>query len=93
MARTRKKRAERRPVPSTGNSKLAGYAAQTQCNAEAIEVTPQEKHRLAECCAFFKASRYRKPEPATIRKSDIDSAEAEISDVIERVKRRSTSTP
>lgn len=47
-------------------------------------VTPQERRRLAECCAFFAAARYRMVEPETIRVSDVMEAEAQITEVIER---------
>lgn len=47
-------------------------------------VAPEERQRLAECCAFFKAAHYRHAEPGTIRKRDIETAQAEIDAVIER---------
>ena len=49
---------------------------------EAVAVAPQEIRRLAECCAFFKAGKYRAAEPGTIRKSDVKSAEEEIAGII-----------
>ena len=45
-------------------------------------VAPEERHRLAECCAFFKAEHYREAEPGHIRKQDIEAAEAEIDAVL-----------
>lgn len=41
-------------------------------------VAPEERHRLAECCAFFMAEHYREAEPGRIRVQDIEAAEAEI---------------
>ena len=45
-------------------------------------VAPEERKRLAECCAFFKAAHYRDAEPGTIRKRDIEVAQAEIDAVL-----------
>lgn len=45
-------------------------------------VGAQERRRLAECCAFFKAEQYREAEPGSIRKRDIEVAEAEIETVL-----------
>ena len=45
-------------------------------------VAPEERHRLAECCAFFKAAHYRQAAPNEIRKRDIDMAQAEIDAVL-----------
>ena len=49
---------------------------------QTVAVAPQELRRLAECCAFFKAWKYRAAEPGTIRKSDVKSAEEEIAAII-----------
>ena len=57
--------------------------AQT-ANERGPSVAPEERQRLAECCAFFKAAHYRRAEPGTIRKRDIETAQAEIDAVIER---------
>ena len=45
-------------------------------------VAPVERQRLAECCAFFKAARYRHAEPGAIRKRDIENAQAQIDAVL-----------
>ena len=45
-------------------------------------VAPEERHRLAECCAFFKAAHYRQAAPNEIRKRDIDMAQSEIDAVL-----------
>ena len=45
-------------------------------------VAPQERHRLAECCAFFKAEYYREAEPGHIREQDIEAAERDIEAVL-----------
>ena len=48
------------------------------------DVTPEERRKLATCCAFFKAARYRDATPATLRRSDVVEAEHEITEVIEK---------
>ena len=52
-------------------------------------VTPQERRRLAECCAFFKAEKYREAEPGKIRASDVNKAQAEIDAAIKSRGKRS----
>jgi hypothetical protein len=47
-------------------------------------VTSEERRHLAECCAFFKAERYREAEPGTIRESDVRKAEEEIDKAIRK---------
>jgi hypothetical protein len=46
-------------------------------------VTGEQRRHLAECCAFFKAARYREAGPGTIRESDVKNAEDEINRIIE----------
>lgn len=45
-------------------------------------VAPEARHRLAECCAFFIAERYREAAPGHIRQRDIEAAEAEIAEIL-----------
>ena len=45
-------------------------------------VAPEERQRLAECCAFFKAAQYRQAEPGAMRKRDIENAQAQIDAVL-----------
>ena len=52
--------------------------------SRAPEVSPEERRRLAECCAFFKAQQYRFAAPGEIRAYDVEAAEAEISAVLSR---------
>lgn len=47
-------------------------------------VSSQSRRLLAECCAFFKADRYREAAPGTIRRHDVDVAEAEIDAIIRK---------
>jgi hypothetical protein len=47
-------------------------------------VPSQARRLLAECCAFFRADRYREAAPGKIRRHDIDVAEAEIDAIIRK---------
>jgi hypothetical protein len=47
-----------------------------------LEITPEERHRMAECCAFFQAEKYREAEPGKIRSADVERAEAQIDAVV-----------
>jgi hypothetical protein len=50
--------------------------------ASVLEITPEERQRMAECCAFFEAERYREAEPGKIRSTDVEKAKAEIDAVV-----------
>jgi hypothetical protein len=54
-------------------------------------VTLQQRRRLAECCAFFKAEKYRRAGPGKIRASDVKRALAEIDAAIEECGKRDES--
>ena len=47
-------------------------------------ISREERKKLATCCAFFKAARYRQAAPGTVRESDVRDAEQAITQVIER---------
>lgn len=49
----------------------------------ALEITEEERRRMAQCCAFFEAEKYREAGPATIRSADVERARAQIDAVIE----------
>jgi hypothetical protein len=55
------------------------------------EIAPEARRRLAECCAFFKAQKYRDAEPGKIRASDVTNAQAEIDTAIENCGKQSRS--
>jgi hypothetical protein len=54
-------------------------------------ITPEERRRLAECCAFFKAAKHRAAEPGKIRASDLEEAAADIDAAIEECENRDRS--
>ena len=47
-------------------------------------ISPEERRKLATCCAFFKAARYRPAGPGTLRESDVREAEQAITQAIVR---------
>ena len=47
-----------------------------------LGVSTEERHRLAECCAFFRADHYREASPDTIRHEDVEWAESKIDEII-----------
>jgi hypothetical protein len=57
-----------------------------------LDVELEQRRRLAECCAFFKAEKYREAEPGKLRASDVKEAEAEIDAAIEQCHERAGST-
>ena len=54
-------------------------------------VSPEERRRLARCCAYFKAAHFRVAGPDEIREDDIRAVLAEIDAVLERCGTRHTS--
>src|SRR4051812_7891955 len=73
MKPTRQKRA--RPRADERATAHAGHV-------QGPDVSSEERHRMGECCAFFRAEQYREAGPGQIRSDDIDVAEAEIEAVI-----------
>lgn len=56
--------------------------------AAAIEVDEEQRRHLIECCAFFRAQRFRDSGPKQYRKQDLRAAAAEIDSVIRPARRR-----
>jgi hypothetical protein len=67
--------AQRTEAPAVKQQVTPGAAAPP-------DVTAEERHRLAECCAFFKAEHFREAAPGHIRHEDVEKAEAEIDAVV-----------
>ena len=70
-------------VKRVGKRKPSRQASQT----DPVQVTPEEKHRLAECCAFFKAEQFRAAAPDGLRKKDIEDAESKIEEAVRKASR------
>jgi len=47
-----------------------------------LVVEAEQRRRLIECCAYFKASRYRPVRPGQVRGKDLQQAETEIDTVL-----------
>jgi hypothetical protein len=81
-------------INRTGRSRTAPGsppAAGTPRSALSREplVEAQQRRRMAECCAFFSAERYREAAPGALRETDIRAAQAQIEAVLrERGARR-----
>ena len=52
----------------------------------AIAVSEEQRRRLAECCAFFMAARFRPARPGGYRERDLIEARARIDDIVEKHK-------
>jgi hypothetical protein len=50
--------------------------------ANVLEITPEERQRMAECCAFFEAEKHREAEPGKIRATDVEKAKVQIDAVV-----------
>jgi len=68
----KKRRAVRRPADDA----VAGKAPAS------VAVNEEERRRLIECSAFFRAERFRNCEPGRFRRQDIQAAAADIDAVI-----------
>lgn len=55
--------------------------------AGTLQVSPEEAHRLAECCAFFKAEHFREAQPGALRESDVDIVQEQIEEIVAHYRR------
>jgi hypothetical protein len=58
--------------------------AMLRIQEERAGITPEQRRRLAECCAFFVAERFREAAPGEIRRGDIEAAAAELDATIRK---------
>jgi hypothetical protein len=68
--------------PPGGHADVPHFLTEALNERDRIEITPEERRRLAECCAFFKAEQYRAASPESIRRADIACAEIEIDEIV-----------
>jgi hypothetical protein len=54
----------------------------------AVSVDEEQRRRLIECCAFFRALRFREVAPGRYRREDLDSAACAIDTVIQAAGKR-----
>jgi hypothetical protein len=48
----------------------------------AVDIDEEQRRHLIECCAFFRAQRYRESGPGRYRKVDLRAARADIDRII-----------
>jgi hypothetical protein len=48
----------------------------------AVDIDEEQRRHLIECCAFFRAQRYRESGPGRYRKEDLRAAQTDIDRVI-----------
>lgn len=58
-------------------SRVAG-SVRRRPRPAALVVSAEERRRLIECCAYFRAAQFRAVEPGRYRRSDLRRAAAEI---------------
>lgn len=56
----------------------------------AVTVDEEQRRHLIECCAFFRAQRFREVAPGHYRQQDLRSAAADIDAVIRPARKRKT---
>ena len=54
----------------------------------AVAVDEEERRHLIECCAFFRAERFREAEPGHIREQDKEAAAAAIDAAIRAARKK-----
>jgi hypothetical protein len=85
MVRKTRMQAKRREAAAERvRARRNGRAAERAVRERGPAVSSQARRLLAECCAFFKADRYREAAPGKIRRHDIDVAEAQIDAIIRK---------
>jgi hypothetical protein len=73
IAVTVRKAARIKAATVAGGPHLCGYR---------VRVEEEERRRLIDACAFFKAVRFRMAEPGRIREQDVRKAAAEVDAVL-----------
>jgi hypothetical protein len=68
--------------------KAASAAGSGRMPVPAVSVDEEQRRRLIECCAFFRAQRFREAAPGRYRREDLDSAACAIDTVIKAAGKR-----
>ena len=84
VKRTRMQALRRKAAAERLRVRLSEEPAERTARERGPAVPSQARRMLAECCAFFKADRYREAAPGTIRRHDVEVAEAEIDAIVRR---------
>mgnify|MGYP001247197490 FL=1 len=71
---------------ATVHARRGGKAAPTAGSGRmpvlAVSVDEEQRRRLIECCAFFRAQRFREAAPGRYRAQDLQAAACDIDSVI-----------
>lgn len=75
-------------VRARKRGKAAPAASSGRLPAPAVSVDDEQRRHLIECCAFFRAQRFRESGPGQYREQDLHEAEADIDSVLGAVWKR-----
>jgi hypothetical protein len=84
LKRTRMQAKRRKAADERVRVRRSEQAAERTSRERSPAVPSHARRMLAECCAFFKADRYREAAPGTIRRHDVEVAEAQIDAIIRK---------
>ena len=84
VRRTRMQAKRRKAASERVRAPRSEKAAERVARERGPAVPSQARRLLAECCAFFQADHYREAAPDKIRRHDIETAEAEIDEIIRK---------
>ena len=63
-------------------------AVRARRRGKGVSVDEEQRRHLIECCAFFRAQRFREASPGRYREEDLRAAASAIDSVIGRARRR-----
>lgn len=69
-------------VRARRRGKAAPAAGPGRVSRPAVDVDEEQRRHLIECCAFFRAQRFREAAPGRYRKDDLRAAASAIDSVI-----------
>ena len=69
-------------------ARRTGKAWARRKTSPGIDVDEEQRRHLIECCAFFRAQRFRESGPGEYRQEDLRAAQAEIDAVIRPSRRK-----
>jgi len=75
-------------VRARRRGKAAPVAGSGRSPTPAVSVDEEQRRRLIECCAFFRAQRFRDATPGQYREKDLHAAEADIDTALRIVRKR-----
>ena len=76
------------PVRARRRGKAAPAAGPRHTTHPAVSVDEEQRRHLIECCAFFRAQRFREAAPGHYREQDLRAAASAIDSVIKPARKR-----